>query len=474
MSLIPSESFSFPDSFRATIGWRPLTEEERRRSPSNRPDSHRASNGAETHTTNGQGQAQSQSPRQDYKVEVGKLSEPTTEQATLDLSNEASQKSSIPVTEAPSETISPQSPPVTLEAQPEMDSPATISAEPPESKEEAEVAPQLSITEIFQKIAEAQGQLSQPQPLEEAKIESPPAAQANQTESPEKFTAPLPGSNIELSEAKGAAPVGVQLSITEILQKIAEAQGQSVEPKTQEEAKSIEFPTAAESKKEESAEETPSPSLDPKLARVSDANKGLPKTDAAESSQSDDKISAQPTEMEEAELPAGAKTPARIRIVPRKLKPRPAVPADQSSVPAEATRLYDDEIVSNGVHENDDRRSGDPEHRETFGSKEAVETLRPEVAPRRIGKPRFAMARPGMPFSTREESRGHWIRFGLAEIAAIACFLALLYFGITHHFSDPTLTILVDILIFAAGVAMIVVPIAFIRNSPARWRRDQR
>lgn len=468
MSLIPSESLNFPDSFRATVGWRPLTEKERRRSSSERSDSNGTSNGAESQTTNGHCQAPSQSPRGEYEAEAKKLPESTTEQATLDL-KEATRKSSAPVSDTPQETIPAQSPPAASEAQTETESPETISADPTQSKEETRVAPQFSITEIFQKIAEAQGQVIQPQSPGEAEIESPPMAAPDPAESSE--TSPLPESNVELSEAKGEVPVGVQISIVEILRKIAEAQGQSVEPKTEEAAKTVEFPTPAESDKKESAEQTPSPLPEPNPARVSEAKMELPKIDPAKSSQSDDKISDQSARTEGAESSAMAKTPAKIRIVPRKLKPRQPMPTDQSSVPAEATRLYDDEIVSNGSNENGNRRSGDPVLAETMASKKEVgETIRPDIAPRRIEKTRVVIARPELPLYRNSESRGRWIRFGLAEIVAVVCFFALLNFGITHHFSDPTLTILVDILIFAAAVAMIAVPIAFVRNNPARWQ----
>ena len=306
MSLIPSESLSFPDSFRATIGWRPLTEEERRRSPSVRPASNGTSNGAEAHTTNGQSQAPSQPPREDYKVEAGKPSEPTTEQATFDLGNEASQKS-VPVSDTPAETIPAQSPPVASEAKAETESPEAVSAEPTESKEETKVAAQLSITEIFQKIAEAQGQLSQPESPAEAKIELPPMAGTNQTESesPETSAAPLPGPNEELSETKSEAPVGVQLSIAEILRKIAEAQSQSLEPKT-----NVEFSTAAESDKKELTEKTPSPPREPDLVSVSESE--LPGIETEKSSRVTARFWVNLPEWRRGDHPRGRKLPPRL------------------------------------------------------------------------------------------------------------------------------------------------------------------
>ena len=67
------------------------------------------------------------------------------------------------------------------------------------------------------------------------------------------------------------------------------------------------------------------------------------------------------------------------------------------------------------------------------------------------------------------ERRNRWIRFGLFELAALLCLIVLARLAIWHDFDDPTLTILVLILLVAAIVAAIMLPVVFIRNSPDRW-----
>ena len=73
-------------------------------------------------------------------------------------------------------------------------------------------------------------------------------------------------------------------------------------------------------------------------------------------------------------------------------------------------------------------------------------------------------------FSARQR-RNRWIGFGVSEFAAVAAFILLGRYGFTHHFPDPTLKVLVFILWLAAAAIVAALPIAFLRNDPARWGR---
>ena len=57
-------------------------------------------------------------------------------------------------------------------------------------------------------------------------------------------------------------------------------------------------------------------------------------------------------------------------------------------------------------------------------------------------------------------------------IAAIISLILLGYYGFTHHFPDPTLKLLVFILLFTAAAVAVGLPIAFLRNDPARWGKQ--
>jgi hypothetical protein len=74
-------------------------------------------------------------------------------------------------------------------------------------------------------------------------------------------------------------------------------------------------------------------------------------------------------------------------------------------------------------------------------------------------------------FSAKER-RNRWIGFGVGEFAVVAILILLGHFEFTHHFPDPTLKLLVFILLFAAAAVAVALPIAFLRNDPARWGRE--
>ena len=74
---------------------------------------------------------------------------------------------------------------------------------------------------------------------------------------------------------------------------------------------------------------------------------------------------------------------------------------------------------------------------------------------------------------TERERRNRLIGFGLSEVVALTALILLGWFGFTSHFPDPTLKLLVFILLFVAAAITIALPIVFIRNSPSRWQRER-
>ena len=72
---------------------------------------------------------------------------------------------------------------------------------------------------------------------------------------------------------------------------------------------------------------------------------------------------------------------------------------------------------------------------------------------------------------TARDVRNRWIRFGLGEFGAVAVFVLLLTYVLNHKFPDPTLKVLIFILMLAVGALAIALPIMFIRNHPSQWQR---
>jgi hypothetical protein len=171
-----------------------------------------------------------------------------------------------------------------------------------------------------------------------------------------------------------------------------------------------------------------------------------------------------------------ARTPVKIRIQPRKIKARPST--EPALAPAQA--VVADEVPS--VPQK-------PLTRATLekkpGAQSAVEPKRDSPSPGRqenaeprgeLSARKIAAARQEIPqsdlflFSARER-RNRWIGFGLSELAVVTALILLGRFGFTHQFPDPTLKVLVFILLLAAAAIAVALPIAFFRNDPRRWQR---
>ena len=165
-------------------------------------------------------------------------------------------------------------------------------------------------------------------------------------------------------------------------------------------------------------------------------------------------------------------TPAKIRIVPRKMKARPAPTAElpPASGPGSSEPSQVPE-TSRPIPSQSELRAAD--ERKYVARRRLHDTALATAAPK-TGRPKLAKPRP--PFApdllaTPGERRKRWIGFGLSETAAVAAVLLLGRFGFTHHFPDPTVKLLVFVLLFAATALCVALPIAFFRNDPARWQR---
>jgi hypothetical protein len=179
-----------------------------------------------------------------------------------------------------------------------------------------------------------------------------------------------------------------------------------------------------------------------------------------------------------ASAPAGPKTPAKIRITPRKIKPRPqtppvadptapSVPVNDFPEPAHQVPYIPPPMVeaverpaptrANFAAAVEDRPAADMEQRQSFAQK--------------MTAARFDLNQPSFAVLTPRERRNRWIGFSLSEGAAVTSLVLLGHFGFTHHFPDPTLKLLVFMLTFAAAATAVALPILFIRNNPARWLR---
>jgi len=74
-------------------------------------------------------------------------------------------------------------------------------------------------------------------------------------------------------------------------------------------------------------------------------------------------------------------------------------------------------------------------------------------------------------FFTESETRGRRLRFLGSELVILICLGLLVRFGLSLHFADHTILALLGILGLALLIAAIAVPIAFVRNNPARMYR---
>jgi hypothetical protein len=97
----------------------------------------------------------------------------------------------------------------------------------------------------------------------------------------------------------------------------------------------------------------------------------------------------------------------------------------------------------------------------------------PDMPARKPTAARLELNQSNLGLFTEREQRNRWIGFGLSESVALTVLVLLTWFGFTHHFPDPTLKLLVFILLFVAAAFAVALPIVFIRNSPSRWQRER-
>lgn len=175
------------------------------------------------------------------------------------------------------------------------------------------------------------------------------------------------------------------------------------------------------------------------------------------------------------------KTPAKIRITPRKIKPRPIPPTEATPAAAAPVLPPETEVVP-GTHFTPapppvsqpvpiSRPAVSPpvvpEPEKMPAAPPVVERWEPKHPPRRIHTVNLAETA----LASARERRNRWIGFGLSEAAALTALVLLARFALTHKFPDPTLKVLVFILALAAAAIAIALPIPFVRNDPARWQR---
>ncbi len=177
--------------------------------------------------------------------------------------------------------------------------------------------------------------------------------------------------------------------------------------------------------------------------------------------------------------PVVPKAPAKIRITPRKIKPRPQLPPTQdeaASVPSLDPDLAKDVSPEEKVSPALERKRVAPIETEPKMAAKTLEPLerlspRPELSARKIAAARLEIAQSDLFSVDARQRRNRWIGFGLSELAILTALILLGRYGFTHHFPDPTLKMLVFILIFAAAAVAIALPVAFFRNDPQRWDR---
>jgi hypothetical protein len=169
------------------------------------------------------------------------------------------------------------------------------------------------------------------------------------------------------------------------------------------------------------------------------------------------------------------RTPAKIRITPRRIKPRSqAEMGTEPEISAEEVSHSPNNGATAELEPPKAQVAAAPARTEPLKPRpnhdRAVEHHNPTT--RRVGAFRRDVAPPEFFMSSPRERRNRWIGFGLSEIAAMASLVLLGHFGFTHHFPDPTLKLLVFILLFGAATIAVALPIAFLRNDPARWGRQ--
>ena len=188
-----------------------------------------------------------------------------------------------------------------------------------------------------------------------------------------------------------------------------------------------------------------------------------------------------PSPIPDSATPNVPKVPAKIRITPRKIKPRAPGPAEpERAVESPLLGSYFENAFGTGdvptASANVEKSpippvNAGPIAKTPSMAKPTVPLFNArEMASRKIATTRDRKA-PDLALSMARERRNRWIGFGLSEVFSLTALGLLGWFALTHHFPDPTLKLLVFILLLAAAAIAVALPIAFIRNNPGRWQR---
>jgi hypothetical protein len=439
MPLIPSESLNFPDGFRATVGWRLAKQKEVPVSP----------------------------------PQVAAAPQAKTE-PSIPLGAESKLSTPAPNPPPPSDhkPIDPEA-----EAEEPNAAPAPVlageeSSETPEEPPSVKVAVQAAIeTPEFA----AATDLPQPAPSSLVELPDPEPLVHQQAAAPTPAPTKMTSMEFASTEAAPQKPMIVEGPAAHALFMQA-LLGRSVPVEMMPAAEaSTELPPA----ESPIAEQPPPPAPGPAVT-VPPVSPPMHPPEMAATSPEETNLQeiAQPElafERPSSAPPPTRKVPARIPITPRKWKPRS--PVQVASVPATAEPDLPDQ-ASSEVAESEQRLHGNghqplrPPTNETPATikQSPIITPEPATAPERISRPWAELARAEMQLFAASERRNRWIRFTIFESAALICLIVLGRLAIWHHFVDPTLTILVVILLIAALATAVTLPIVFLRNSPERWQ----
>jgi hypothetical protein len=436
MPLIPSESLNFPDGFRATVGWR-LPKAKRLDEPASSHEvappspANRDSNGQKD--AHGRGSepvsipANVPDPNAKPEAAAATVEQPLGPALAAEQSSQISAGTSMAEvkTEAPIETAETMA--------------ATDVTEPPQVSAPDPVTPAVPPQEAAS---------LEPMPVEATSMEAMPseAAPANPMT--------VPGSTVHalFMQALLARAVAVETTPAEP----PSAESSPVESLPDQ-------PAAAESVDTIARFSPPTPS--PEIAPT-----------RGEETSVQEIVQPELTFERSSAAPPPRKMPARIPITPRKWKPRS--PVQTAAVPPQAESDLPNPMFAEPPPVPEQRLDGNghkplhqaPKEKPAAPRQPPIVTPESGNGPEKVSRPWAELARSEMELFAVTERRNRWIRFGLFESAALICVIVLTRLAFWHDFVDPTLLILVLILLVTAIVAAITLPVVFIRNSPERWQ----
>jgi hypothetical protein len=472
MSLIPSESLNFPDSFRASVGWRLTQKVESRmtRTPQRRAVTPARSKQGESEPLREANAARQPSdptltspsslvpaPVSVAAVEVDNRQLELVPNHPLDTANSGPSSSmaemgallrhffssgvasNSPVETPNGETITfatngiAQEPGSTLQAP----------AEPPPSMAETAVSP---------------NEYALPQPVKPIPFLSEHGAEPNSVDPPQHRTEQsVPAAADPVSPEPSPVSVQTPAQAQQILELIAAA---------------VQCGTLVGQTEPQARETSIAPEVSPPAPDTIAAP--APRVTPAIFPPSKTAITTPPKSADT------ARAPARIRITPRKIKPRASMPAPQPDVAVSALSDHSSGHIANDVPlvPADQEEARIPMAAQSPMSSRVPESpvslaARPEAPSRKLPPARRHLAEADLWLFTARQRRNRWIGFGLSESAVLTALILLARFGFTHQFPDPTLKVLVFVLIFAAAAVAVALPIAFFRNDPRRWARPE-